>query len=372
MITKILFDNYKPFAGENEIEIRPITLLFGKNNSGKSSLTHLICLMESLVHSQNTVDYKQFLGDLINIYTFHNLWTTGLRLGLVNEVGNELSFSFIRNSGKVFLHAISVNDKVTEFPQSQAVELAQSNTVIKDTIRECGYDINDWSFSTDYLGPIRSIPSSLYKVKNSHLDKIGKEGENAFELLVNSYEGDKALYNDVSSWMGTHLDRLFLQISHLPQFDDYYFFQAKNDSEAVALPLSEIGEGYSQVLPVIVQSFIDSVHSINIVEQPELHLHPAVHANIAERLIDSVKSGDKRYVIESHSENFLLALRRAVNNPENPLTSEDVAIYFVDRIDGETRLKNIRILDNGDLSSWPTGVFGEGFELMKDIIRNRK
>lgn len=38
MIKKIRFKNYKAFAGSEELELRPVTLIIGKNSSGKSSV----------------------------------------------------------------------------------------------------------------------------------------------------------------------------------------------------------------------------------------------------------------------------------------------------------------------------------------------
>ena len=38
MLRKISFKNYKPFKDWQELELRPITILIGKNSSGKSAM----------------------------------------------------------------------------------------------------------------------------------------------------------------------------------------------------------------------------------------------------------------------------------------------------------------------------------------------
>lgn len=50
-----------------------------------------------------------------------------------------------------------------------------------------------------------------------------------------------------------------------------------------------------------------------VVEEPETHLHPAAHGDLAERFVDSfIEDSNKRYLIETHSQNFVLRLRRLI------------------------------------------------------------
>ena len=50
MITKIKFKNYKAFPDLEELELRPVTLIIGKNSSGMSSILKLIALLTSMVN----------------------------------------------------------------------------------------------------------------------------------------------------------------------------------------------------------------------------------------------------------------------------------------------------------------------------------
>ena len=50
MITKIKFKNYKAFSNLEELELRPVTFIIGKNSSGKSSILKLIALLTSMVN----------------------------------------------------------------------------------------------------------------------------------------------------------------------------------------------------------------------------------------------------------------------------------------------------------------------------------
>ena len=64
------------------------------------------------------------------------------------------------------------------------------------------------------------------------------------------------------------------------------------------------------------------------IEEPELHLHPAAHGNLAELFVESLTDTNKNYFIETHSQNFILRLRALV--AEGKINCEDLAIYYVD------------------------------------------
>ncbi len=54
--------------------------------------------------------------------------------------------------------------------------------------------------------------------------------------------------------------------------------------------LTDVGFGVSQVLPVVVESFYAEPGSTVIMEQPEIHLHPAVQAGLADLFIEAISS----------------------------------------------------------------------------------
>ena len=95
-----------------------------------------------------------------------------------------------------------------------------------------------------------------------------------------------------------------------------------------------------------------------IIEEPETHLHPAAHGSLAERFVDSyLEDKNKNYLIETHSQNFVLRMRRLV--AEGKIKPDDLAIYYVDFDENESFLTEIKVDELGGVESWPTGIFGE-------------
>ena len=128
----------------------------------------------------------------------------------------------------------------------------------------------------------------------------------------------------------------------------------------------------SQVLPIIVSCMVANEHIVNVIEEPELHLHPSAHASLAVLMARTAKDSNKTYVVESHSPNFLLGLRAAVVDKDCPIKSDDVVIYYIDEDEDGVYTREITIEPDGMLSDWPTDVFNESYELMKIIAKNAK
>ncbi|WP_345707214.1 AAA family ATPase [Kitasatospora paranensis] len=134
--------------------------------------------------------------------------------------------------------------------------------------------------------------------------------------------------------------------------------------------IDDVGTGVVQFLPIVIQRAADRVESpagpvIEIVEEPELHLHPSAHAAIADLYVDAVQESQVRFLVETHSENFLLRLRRRV--AERKLSPDDVKIYFVEQAEGAATLRKIEVDALGNLDYWPRGVFAEDFEEVRAL-----
>ncbi|MCF6453529.1 AAA family ATPase [Vibrio sp. MMG022] len=133
----------------------------------------------------------------------------------------------------------------------------------------------------------------------------------------------------------------------------------------------DMGLGISQILPIILASKIHREHKIYI-EQPELHLHPAMQCEIADDFIQSVNERDNEFIIESHSEHMLLRIMRRMREtangdlaPDSPLalTPSDVCLLYVDNNGEHTYVNELELDEDGTLlDPWPNGFFEEGYK----------
>lgn len=134
----------------------------------------------------------------------------------------------------------------------------------------------------------------------------------------------------------------------------------------------DVGIGISQVLPVLVNAYA-STDKIIAIEQPEIHLHPALQAELGDVFINSAL-GDRKntFIIETHSEHLILRIMRRMRNtsdetlPENlpEIKPKDVAVLYVQPgPDKSNSVISVLELDEEGqlLDPFPGGFFEEGF-----------
>lgn len=135
--------------------------------------------------------------------------------------------------------------------------------------------------------------------------------------------------------------------------------------------LQDVGVGTSQSLPVILEAYGQSNQLIAI-EQPELHLHPRLQAELGDVFIESALGENKNtFLLETHSEHLILRILRRIRETSRgklrdggiPIRPEDVAILFVEPGESGSVVREIEIDDQGRiLSDWPNGFFEERLE----------
>ena len=221
--------------------------------------------------------------------------------------------------------------------------------------------------SVDYLGPLREEPRVVYTLGSGtrHLS-VGARGEYTAYLLdrdqrqkceyrsPDGAERSADLVTAVSEWVA-YLgvgDR----VSVIPRGKLGHSLSL--DVNGTARDLTTIGVGASQILPVIVMVLAAAPNRILAFEQPELHLHPAVQARLADFFLMARR--DLRFLIETHSEYLVSRIRRRI--AEGMVYPTDVSVIFAEQRDGVWRF-------NG--STWTnseTSIVGLRVSSTKEIL----
>ena len=133
----------------------------------------------------------------------------------------------------------------------------------------------------------------------------------------------------------------------------------------------DVGIGVSQVLPVLVSAYA-SKNKLLAIEQPEIHLHPALQAELGDVFLESALGSDgNTFLIETHSEHLLLRILRRIRETTDgelpqgvpEVHPEHVAVLYVQPGREDTEVLHIPVTADGEFERpWPNGFFAERAE----------
>lgn len=257
-----------------------------------------------------------------------------------------------------------------------------------------------------YIGPLREIPSRNYRPQRSPGDSRWATGLAAWDLLytdqpgkllaeVNSwlsgedrlgtrYQVDRSQYKEIE--VGSRLHQLFdrgLNEEDIAELQELYStigtrteIALRDVSSGLVVSPGDVGVGISQMVPVVV-GCLRSGEGILAIEQPELHLHPAVQVGLGDLFVRAVRRGEedvgsgKTLLVETHSEHIMLRLLRRIRQtseeelpPQAPrLTPDELAVIYVEGTEQGVQFRSLRVRKDGEfLDEWPAGFFEERAE----------
>ncbi|MBT3375216.1 MAG: AAA family ATPase [Lentisphaerae bacterium] len=255
-----------------------------------------------------------------------------------------------------------------------------------------------------YTGPIRSVPPRNHRSPKTPDESRWANGLGAWDALIR----DPALAEKTSHYLQDVLglgyslrreDRIHIDadgdvMAALRMFGARYeemteseyrqlvlaplesrkrtpAIQLHDERNGIDVDPSDIGVGVSQVLPVAVGALdrgtAESPCRIFAIEQPELHVHPAVQVALGEAFIEAVSNSDRMMLIETHSEHLLLRLLRRVRESqdaqERTLSPDQLSVVYVRPTDHGVELTRLEVNAGGDFDTeWPEGFFEERFD----------
>jgi len=228
-------------------------------------------------------------------------------------------------------------------------------------------ELSDTFTNLFYIGPLRTYPQRYYPISGEIPIDVGFRGEKAIDVIVSYSKESKEVLKKVNEWikkfeLGSKVSPKEAEEFHIAALNILHSKIKKSKRRKLDVNITNMGFGTCQVLPIIIEGFYAPRNSMIMIEQPEVHLHPKMQADLADVLIDITKS-NKRLIIETHSEHLISRLQRRIAEggiAEGKITAENVKIYYFEMTESGTRIRKMDLDKYGRLEEWPQGFFEEG------------
>lgn len=416
-IREIYVSGYKSILRKQCIEIRPLTILAGANNSGKTSIMQPLLLLKQTL--EETYDPGPILlsGPMVKLYSTKQVlskridgtYVKRFRIGMTTERGEKMTLSFRERIGKGFkIEEMCYSDKQENLrmrlgmPHKKIVRMLDpmlrgfarvfKGSKFEVTRNRCflGFQLTkeekygskrmgfiptamfeDYLRNLIHLPGLRGIVARVYPVT-----AVGERYPGTFEKYIASIiiNWQLSKNRDKLREVTNDLKRLGLtwNIAAKEISDTYIEIEVGRLKEGKVkrtkdmVNIADVGSGVSQALPVVVALHTARPGQIVFIEQPELHLHPLAQNALAKVLANAANRG-VRVVVETHSALLLLGIQAAVARGEI-LPSKVKLHWFLRGEDGVTKVKSADLDRAGAFGKWPEDFGRVSLESEKEYL----
>ena len=260
----------------------------------------------------------------------------------------------------------------------EAETLEQIRTFLEMVIQGTAVQLASALEKSLYLGPLRTVPPRGFLFERSGRVTRWADGLAAWDLLLSDRT---TLVENTNAWLARLGAGCKLVVQQLvdarASAEDLSAGHVDSTARRLLLDTgsgtlvlpSEVGAGISQMIPIIVASLVEGGRGLALVEQPEIHVHPALQVGLGDMFLDAATRQGRQFLIETHSEHLLLRLMRRMREtsegtlPEGAARAEpsDVKVWFVEHEASGCLIRNMPLNERGDLvKAWPGGFFEEG------------
>lgn len=419
MLKTLELTNFKCFGDKHKIPMAPITLIFGPNSAGKSSIIKALNVLKQsmqlgaydgcelvLSHPASFVDCGSFQNTVYN----HEI-KRGIQIKLdldhryepdhdfeviepidPDQSKRELSHGIVgftyRHAGWINTIDFNQNWKSLRFPEailSQVENEKQKQDLAYFGMK--GYNLlpSPSLAEEDENGHLLGFDLHEYLEKSSCNKSFQRFIENLYSVSAVRYLGSRLPFQREvkhtpnpgidGSKLGSFLINHERELENLNQAlldvgvryevtveqlteTDFALVKLKDlDRAGVEVFLSDVGTGLSQILPILTSTSMMQWSTI-CVEQPELHIHPRLQTELASQFVKSYKENHNQFIIETHSEHIILRMQREIRHGN--LALDDLSILYVGCNNSGTYVEPIQLDEDGELlDPWPGGFFPE-------------
>lgn len=289
-----------------------------------------------------------------------------------NEIWNEIESKIVKSTPK---KARTIRIEGNEADRKKVVD-----AVFIMTIQSLLQDVDDYLTKyfrhTYYITPLRYNFQRYMRNRDLSVDYIDSSGKNVMEYILSLNKSEK------DSYVKYLKKTLKIEVDVEGKENKSIFIKTEDGEKD---NIVDVGYGFSQVLPIATtlwdrayKKIKDEVENTIVIEQPEVHLHPAMQKRLAVLFVEALNIAKLRgkalkLIVETHSQHLVNHLGKYVANSYPPrikellnyyltdvdeevkITPEEISIYLFEKKDGVTSIAKTGYDKRGQIQRWPIG-----------------
>ena len=367
MIKKLHLKNFKSHR-DTLLEIKPLTVISGVNNIGKSSVLQSLLLLRQSFNKKRLTAGLDLNMPLVSIGIGNDaLYRLAqepiLSIGITTD-DMELDFNF--DVGKALTESfIPIAEDCKMRIKSESVD-----ALFKDNFQYLS--ANRWAGRSDY-------PKASYEVNTEKQISLNNGQGELLGNFLYTYQsqptynytgfGDEnksiSLLDQVNIWENEISRGITINVQPNPDNTGYkviYGTEGKGLQKSIeGLRAENVGFGVSYSISIVTALLSAEPGALIMIENPEAHLHPEGQAKLAE-LICLVAQRGVQVIVETHSDhiiNGVLVNCKRFEKEGRGIDRENVSMYYFNGQDENHAVlyDEIKILSEGEIEYQPKGFF---------------
>lgn len=229
---------------------------------------------------------------------------------------------------------------------------------------------------TYYITPLRYNFQRYMRNRDLAVDYVESSGKNVMEYILSLNKSEK------DSYVNYLKKTLKIEVEVEGRENKSIFIKTEDGEKD---NIVDVGYGFSQVLPIATtlwdrayKKSKDEVENTIVIEQPEVHLHPAMQKRLAILFVEALNIAKSRgkalkLIVETHSQHLVNHLGKYVANSYPPetkelleyyktdadsdvsITPEEISVYLFEKREGVTTITKTGYDKRGQIERWPMG-----------------
>ena len=376
------------------VEIAPLTVVYGANGSGKSSLIYGLLTLKNFLtnpgqHLPSFFSYPSIsLGgwqEVVHRHRVDTSMTLSIEVFNPENLSSTFSLHLRQSGGAASVSFVSPKDAPnSSFPEILDLEIsipyAANQRVELPFIvnKDAGIGHGEGTFTWNGVAVATHIPDDtgqstgtirwLSERTNLPMELARQTGfvplRRGFSKPnygLSSVTPALATEDEVASLLGTHDQRYRLyEISkYIEQITQRRVqtqsqigtstFTIDSIPTGTGVPASIVNEGFGiNQLLYMLTICLYSPFKIVAIEEPEIHLHPSMVRELARAMVRIVTNEDRRLIVSTHSEVFVTALLAQIAAGE--VNVDDVSFILAENRDGQSTFTPQKATSDGRIS----------------------